>query len=146
MHFLERLALTKFITIPHYAYFVLKMSGSNGVSSIKGGCKCAYDCDRESSEMVDMLLASAKLQQLKKALAESPRTRSCMSPRLPSCPSNRRKSSARQSHSPWMSPLMSLTWGTIWILNRNWCSSNSSRTIGTSLHGSLLTCLEFLVN
>jgi hypothetical protein len=35
-------------------------------------------------------------------------------------------------------------WGIIWTPNRNSCSSNSSRKIGTSLDGSLLTCLEFL--
>jgi hypothetical protein len=43
--FLERPALTKFIAIPHYAYLVLKMLGPNGVISIKGDTKCAYDCD-----------------------------------------------------------------------------------------------------
>jgi hypothetical protein len=33
---LVRLALTKFIKIPHYAYMVLKMSGPHGVISDKG--------------------------------------------------------------------------------------------------------------
>jgi hypothetical protein len=43
--FLERLALIKFMVIPHYAYLVLKMSRPNGVISIKGDVKRAYDCD-----------------------------------------------------------------------------------------------------
>jgi hypothetical protein len=43
--FLERPALIKFMVIPHYAYLVLKMSGPNGVISIKGDVKRAYDCD-----------------------------------------------------------------------------------------------------
>jgi hypothetical protein len=43
--FLGRPTLTKFMAIPHYAYLVLKMSGSNGVISIKGDVKQAYDCD-----------------------------------------------------------------------------------------------------
>jgi hypothetical protein len=69
--FLRRPALTKFMVIPHYAYLVLKIPGPNGVISIRGDVKHAYDCDRESRETVDMLLASVELQQLKKALVES---------------------------------------------------------------------------
>jgi hypothetical protein len=68
--FLDRPALTKFMAIPHYAYLVLKMSGPNGLISIKRYAKHAYDFGRESCEMTDMLLASTKLQELKKALAE----------------------------------------------------------------------------
>jgi hypothetical protein len=69
--FLRRPALTKFMVVPHYAYLVLKIPGPNGVISIRGDVKHAYDCDRESRETVDMLLASVELQQLKKALVES---------------------------------------------------------------------------
>jgi hypothetical protein len=60
-----------FMAIPHYAYLVLKMLGLNVVLSNKGDVKHAYDCDRESCETANMLLASADLQELKKALAES---------------------------------------------------------------------------
>jgi hypothetical protein len=70
--FLGRSALTKFMAIPHYAYLVLKMSGPNRVISIKGDVKRAYDCDQESCETADMLLASVELQDLRKALPESP--------------------------------------------------------------------------
>jgi hypothetical protein len=70
--FLGRPTLTKFMAIAHYAYLVLKMSGLNRVISIKRDVKRAYDCDRESCETTDMLLASAELQELKKALTESP--------------------------------------------------------------------------
>jgi hypothetical protein len=69
--FLGRPALTKFMTIPHYAYLLLKMLGFHGVISIKGDVKRAYDCDKESCEMADTLTASAELQELKKALVES---------------------------------------------------------------------------
>jgi hypothetical protein len=82
--FLEMPALTKFMAIPRYTYFVLKMSSPNGIISIKGDVKSAYECDRESCEMADMLLASAKLQELKKALVETHRTRSCPRQRRPS--------------------------------------------------------------
>jgi hypothetical protein len=54
--FLGRLALTKFMVIHHYACMVLKMTGPNRVIPIKGDVKCAYDCDRESCETVEMLL------------------------------------------------------------------------------------------
>jgi hypothetical protein len=40
------------MTIPHYAYLVLKMLGPNGVISIKGDVKRAYDGDRESCKNV----------------------------------------------------------------------------------------------
>jgi hypothetical protein len=50
------------MSIPHYAYFVLKMSRPNGVISIKGDVKRTYDNDRESYETVNMLMASAELQ------------------------------------------------------------------------------------
>jgi hypothetical protein len=69
--FLGRPALTKFMTIPHYAYLVLKISGPNGLISIKGDVKCTYDYDRESCETTDMLLTATKFQELKKALVES---------------------------------------------------------------------------
>jgi hypothetical protein len=65
-------ALTKFMPIPHYAYLVLKMPGLPGVISIRGYVKRACDCDKESYEMADKLMASTELQELKEGLAESP--------------------------------------------------------------------------
>jgi hypothetical protein len=61
-----------FMAIPHYAFLVLKMPGLRGVISIRGDIKRAFDCDRESCETADRLLASIELQELKQALAESP--------------------------------------------------------------------------
>jgi hypothetical protein len=72
--FLERLTLTKFMAIPHYAYLVLKMSGPHGVISIRGDIKHAYNCDKESSEVANVLTAFVELQELKKALVKCPRT------------------------------------------------------------------------
>jgi hypothetical protein len=46
------------------------MPGPNGVISIKGDVKRTYDYARESYEMADRLMASADLQDWKKALAE----------------------------------------------------------------------------
>jgi hypothetical protein len=63
--------LLKFMAIPHYAYLVLKMPGPRGVISIRGEVKWAFDCDRESYETANRLLASVELQEQKQALAES---------------------------------------------------------------------------
>jgi hypothetical protein len=51
------------MVIPHYAYLVLKMSGLHGVISIRGDVKRAYECNRESCETVDKLMASIELQE-----------------------------------------------------------------------------------
>jgi hypothetical protein len=59
--FLGRLALTKFMAIPHYAYLVLKMPGPHCVMSIKEDVKRAYYCDKESCETADRLMASTDL-------------------------------------------------------------------------------------
>jgi hypothetical protein len=126
------------MAIPHYAYLVLKMLGPYGVISIRGDIKRAYDSDKESYEMADRLMAST---ELKKALVESPRTQSCSRSRHPS---SWRTHSARRSHCLRRNLPRLLTWAIIWTPNRNSCSSNSSRKIGTSLHGSHLTCRESL--
>jgi hypothetical protein len=68
--FLGRLALTKFMVIPHHTNLVLKMAGLHGVISIRWDVKHAYDCDRESCEIADRLTTSVELQELKKVLPE----------------------------------------------------------------------------
>jgi hypothetical protein len=60
------------MAISHYAYLVLKMLGSRGVISIRKDVKRAYDCNKESYEIADRLIASTELQELKESLAESP--------------------------------------------------------------------------
>jgi hypothetical protein len=70
--FIGRLALTKFMAIPHYAYLVQKMPEPCGVISNRGDVKQAYDCDKESYEMVNRLTSSTELWELKESLAESP--------------------------------------------------------------------------
>jgi hypothetical protein len=65
-----RPTLANFMVIHHYAYLVLKMLGPNGVILIKGDIKEAYDCDLESCETADALLAFVELQNLKKVMLE----------------------------------------------------------------------------
>jgi hypothetical protein len=70
--FLGQSTLSKFMAISHYAYLVMMMPGPRGVISIRGDIKQAFDCDRESCEIADRLLASEEIQELKQALAEPP--------------------------------------------------------------------------
>jgi hypothetical protein len=70
--FLGRPTLSKFMVISHYAYLVLKMPQPRGIISIRGDIKQTFDCDRESCETVDRLMASVELQELKHTLVASP--------------------------------------------------------------------------
>jgi hypothetical protein len=65
-------ALSKFMAILHYASLLLRMPGPCDIISMKGDNKQAFDCDRESCETADRLMASIEIQELKPALAESP--------------------------------------------------------------------------
>jgi hypothetical protein len=59
--FLGQLTLSRFMAISHYAYLVMKMPGAHGIISIRGDIKPAFDCNRESCETADKLMASAEL-------------------------------------------------------------------------------------
>jgi hypothetical protein len=45
---LGRLALTKFMAVPHYIYLLLKMPGQSGVLTLQGDLKKSYDCNQEA--------------------------------------------------------------------------------------------------
>jgi hypothetical protein len=42
---LGRPALAKFMVVPHYVYFLLKMLGRSGVLTLRGDLKKSYDCN-----------------------------------------------------------------------------------------------------
>jgi hypothetical protein len=48
---LGRLAIAKFMAVPHYTYLVLKMPSSAGVLSLQGDLKISFDCDTEAVEL-----------------------------------------------------------------------------------------------
>ena len=48
---LGRPALAKFMAIPHYPYLLLKMSGPNGVLSLRSDLKRAFDCDVQAIQI-----------------------------------------------------------------------------------------------
>src|SRR5438132_11832758 len=45
---LGRLALAKFMALPHYTYMLMKLPGPNGVISLRGDVCRSFDCDQES--------------------------------------------------------------------------------------------------
>jgi hypothetical protein len=113
------------MTIPHYAHLVLKIPGPRGVIFNKGDFKRAIDCDRESYETTDRLTASAELQDLKQALAESP-----PDPVMPEAKTSKMTIQLEDSLSKTISLSTetlprSLTWAIVWTPNRNSRSSNS---------------------
>jgi hypothetical protein len=68
---LGRLAIAKFMAVPHYTYLVLKMQSPVGVLSLQGDLKISLDCDTEVVEiastnqipnaMMEVYAASKKL-------------------------------------------------------------------------------------
>jgi hypothetical protein len=68
---LGRLAIAKFMVVPHYTYLVLKMPSPAGVLSLQGDLKISHDCNTESVEiastnqvpnaMMEIYAASKKL-------------------------------------------------------------------------------------
>jgi hypothetical protein len=68
---LGRPAIAKFMAVPHYTYFVLKMPSPVGALSLHGDLKISFDCDTEAVElastnqvpnaMMEIFAASKKL-------------------------------------------------------------------------------------
>ena len=50
---LGRLALIKFMAVPHYTYLVLKMLTEQGVISLCANLNIAYSCEKESFALVE---------------------------------------------------------------------------------------------
>jgi hypothetical protein len=48
---LGRLAITKFMAVPHYTYLELKMPSLAGVLSMQGDLKISFDCDTKAMEL-----------------------------------------------------------------------------------------------
>jgi hypothetical protein len=49
---LRRPALSKLMAISYYPYLLLKMPGPNGVLSLQGDLKCAFDCDVQAIQII----------------------------------------------------------------------------------------------
>jgi hypothetical protein len=61
---LGRLALAKFMAVPHYAYLKMKLPGPRGVITVSGGFKKSLACAKESSQLVEALVIAEEKRQL----------------------------------------------------------------------------------
>jgi hypothetical protein len=62
--FLGRLALAKFMVVPHYAYLKMKLPGPRGVITISGSFKKSLACAKESSQLAEALVIAEEKRQL----------------------------------------------------------------------------------
>jgi hypothetical protein len=67
---LRRLALAKFMAIPHYPYLLLKMSGPNGVLSLRGDLKRAFDCDVQAVQITAKAQAASGREEIATVAAQ----------------------------------------------------------------------------
>jgi hypothetical protein len=60
---LGRPALTKFMVVPHYSYFVLKMPTEQGVLTLRGNVYTTYTCEEESFKVAEAMDLSIRTEQ-----------------------------------------------------------------------------------
>jgi hypothetical protein len=53
------------MVVPHYTYLVLKMSGPNGIITVKGSSELLDICDKEFHKMAQTFSMTAEYGQLK---------------------------------------------------------------------------------
>jgi hypothetical protein len=63
-------ALAKFMAIPHYPYLLLKMPGPNGVLSVRGDLKRAFDCNVQAIQIVAKAQAASGSEGIATVAAE----------------------------------------------------------------------------
>jgi hypothetical protein len=61
---LGRLALAKFMAVPHYAYLKMKLPGPRGVITVSGYFKKWMECARTSSQLAKALVIAEEKSQL----------------------------------------------------------------------------------
>jgi hypothetical protein len=60
----KRPALAKFMAVPHYPYLLLKMSGPNGILSLRGNLKRSYDCDAQAIKIAAKVQADLEREEI----------------------------------------------------------------------------------
>jgi hypothetical protein len=60
---LGRPALTKFMSMPHYSYMVLKMPTEQGVLTLRGNVYTAYTYEEESFKVAEAINLSVRMEQ-----------------------------------------------------------------------------------
>jgi hypothetical protein len=61
---LGRLALAKFMAVPHYSYLKMKLTGPRGVITVSGSFKKSLACAKESSQLAEALVIAEEKRQL----------------------------------------------------------------------------------
>jgi hypothetical protein len=61
---LRRLALAKFMAVPHYAYLKMKLPGPKGVITVSGCFKKSLECAKASSQLAEALVIAEEKRQL----------------------------------------------------------------------------------
>lgn len=79
---LGRLALAKFMAIPHYAYLKMKMPGPKGIITVVGDYKKSLECAQDSSRLADALVIAEEKRQIDRLVAQATEQ-----PAIPSPPS-----------------------------------------------------------
>ena len=59
---LGRLALTKFVAVPHHVYMVLKIPTEQGILTLRASVSAAYDCEREGIAITEAMDLSARME------------------------------------------------------------------------------------
>jgi hypothetical protein len=67
-----RLALTKFMAVPHYPYLLLKMLGPNGVLSIRGDLRRSFNYDAQAIKIAAKAQADLERQEIIILAAQGP--------------------------------------------------------------------------
>ena len=67
---LGRLALAKFMAIPHYPHLLLKMPGPNSVLSLRSDLKRAFDCDVQAIQIAAKAQAADGRKEIAAVAAE----------------------------------------------------------------------------
>ncbi|XP_010233237.1 uncharacterized protein LOC104583169 [Brachypodium distachyon] len=62
---LSRVALARFMAVPHYAYLKLKMPGPNGVITVSGNFTRSDSCDKEFHKISESFGMHEEFEQLK---------------------------------------------------------------------------------
>ena len=61
---LGRLALAKFMAIPHYAYLKMKMPGLNGIITVSGDYRRSMECASAGSKLAEALVITEEPEEI----------------------------------------------------------------------------------
>jgi hypothetical protein len=67
-----RLALIKFMVVPHYPYLLLKMLGPNGVVSIRGDLRRSFNYDAQAIKITAKAQADLERQEIVILVTQGP--------------------------------------------------------------------------